>query len=1061
MYDDYERFWKQYRPLYGPNTAIFLQVGSFYELYDRQDPESGQCDFNVRDLVDFLGIQLTIRRGDAGAGKDGLFAGIPDYTLHKWAGKLTDNGWTVVVVDQVKDAGGRVARRQVSRILSPGTHWENAAAAEAPIITGIWLSTAATAAPAAAAPQFGVASFDLSTGVTNTFRGDARGRADVWSSDDLVHYLQVHAPRELIVWWTGDALFLPDEATLRRRLAYQGGALHIRQAAPDSLDKPLVREQFLREVYNIQSLLPTLQWLGLGGEDATATAAVQALAHLLLFVKEHLPSAFERLHKNRQWAPAAALRLGNNAATQLQIIAPRIQDSLLGLFQGCLTPMGKRGIRPRLMTPTADHEILEQRYTQIAAIHVAPEQARHNLGKLLRSIYDLPRLHRRMVCAQTAAPDIGCLHQSYVAAELLAATAPPALAPPQPLIAALTAWRTEVFQEEFSVSKAATASEDQTYLQAGPGQNEDIHELEERLARVRADIQQFLQSCRNLAGNDGLRLEPREKQPYSVRGTPTALKALRAALGPDGPATIVPALKGAEVSIQKSGGHVEAPWLDAANSQVQRLREQLAAALKARLPVVCRRVVDAAEETGLWRQLEEWVENVDITNCFARVAAERGYCRPTLLAAAPAAAGSAFQATGLRHPLIESIVTRTEYVKHDVALGGDADATGWLVYGMNASGKSSLMKAIGLAIHMAQCGCYVPATTFNLRPFRAIYTRILNHDNLWAGLSSFAVEMSEMRDILTAADRHTLVLGDELCAGTETTSAHALVAAGIKWLARQEARYVFATHLHGLLESLPAPAELRLAVWHLRVIYDAVHDRLIYERSLRPGPGRTIYGLEVARAMHLPLAFLEDAHAIRRRLLGTATEAEAEGSAWNSAVARRVCEVCGAAVVRDLEVHHIRPRVEAGDSKHFEDGSARDDARNLVVVCQRCHDEHHAGRLDIQPLRQTSEGPMRVPAAAPLCSAPAPAPASAPLDFSQFSYKGTLSVESSQTTAAAATPAHPKCKWSVDDQAAILKVLREFPTLSLKLLVFKLQHEYEIEISEATLRKVRKDGGFN
>jgi hypothetical protein len=144
--------------------------------------------------------------------------------------------------------------------------------------------------------------------------------------------------------------------------------------------------------------------------------------------------------------------------------------------------------------------------------------------------------------------------------------------------------------------------------------------------------------------------------------------------------------------------------------------------------------------------------------------------------------------------------------------------------------------------------------------------------------------------------------------------------------------------------------------------------------------------------------------------------------------------------------------MEAGDSKHFEDGSARDDARNLVVVCQRCHDEHHAGRLDIQPLRQTSQGPMRVQVA--------PEPAPTPIDFSQFAYKGSLGGSGSvATTSAPAT--HSKCKWSTDDQAAILKVLREFPTLSMKLLVFKLQHEYEIDISEATLRKVRKDGGFS
>jgi hypothetical protein len=61
----------------------------------------------------------------------------------------------------------------------------------------------------------------------------------------------------------------------------------------------------------------------------------------------------------------------------------------------------------------------------------------------------------------------------------------------------------------------------------------------------------------------------------------------------------------------------------------------------------------------------------------------------------------------------------------------------------------------------------------------------LNQDNLFSGLSSFAVEMSELRDILVNANQNTLVLGDELCSGTESTSAQALVSAGIQYLSEK------------------------------------------------------------------------------------------------------------------------------------------------------------------------------------------------------------------------------------------------------------------------------------
>ena len=108
MYKEYIELYQTYTKKYGQKTAIFLMVGSFYELYDIQDVETGETQANVRDIVDLLGIQLSNKKGDVGQGKDGLFAGFPDYVMHKWAGRLTSAGWTVVIVDQVKDGKGKV-----------------------------------------------------------------------------------------------------------------------------------------------------------------------------------------------------------------------------------------------------------------------------------------------------------------------------------------------------------------------------------------------------------------------------------------------------------------------------------------------------------------------------------------------------------------------------------------------------------------------------------------------------------------------------------------------------------------------------------------------------------------------------------------------------------------------------------------------------------------------------------------------------------------------------------------------------------------------------------------
>jgi DNA mismatch repair protein MutS len=294
--------------------------------------------------------------------------------------------------------------------------------------------------------------------------------------------------------------------------------------------------------------------------------------------------------------------------------------------------------------------------------------------------------------------------------------------------------------------------------------------------------------------------------------------------------------------------------------------------------------------------------------------------------------------TGLRHPILERL-TKVPYVSHSLALKSGKESTvGVLLYGMNASGKSSLMKALGLCVLLAQAGFPVPATGMRLAPFTAIFTRILGNDNLWAGLSSFAVEMTEFREILQFADERSLVLGDELCSGTESLSATALVAAGIETLAGRGTKFVFATHLHELATLIPSG----IKAMHLKVHYDAATDQLIYDRRLEPGSGSALYGLEVCRALDLPVAYLDRATTIRKQLAGWVAPHRSTYSA--DCVVDR-CAVCGSEC-KDLEVHHIQHQADGGDNK----------SSNLVCLCTKCHDDHHGGRLVIEGWKETATG---------------------------------------------------------------------------------------------------------
>ena len=72
---------------------------------------------------------------------------------------------------------------------------------------------------------------------------------------------------------------------------------------------------------------------------------------------------------------------------------------------------------------------------------------------------------------------------------------------------------------------------------------------------------------------------------------------------------------------------------------------------------------------------------------------------------------------------------------------------------------------------MAQAGMYVPAEHFVYNPYYSIYSRILGNDNLFKGLSTFQVEAIELKTIINFADENSLILGDEICSGTEYGSA--------------------------------------------------------------------------------------------------------------------------------------------------------------------------------------------------------------------------------------------------------------------------------------------------
>jgi DNA mismatch repair protein MutS len=257
---------------------------------------------------------------------------------------------------------------------------------------------------------------------------------------------------------------------------------------------------------------------------------------------------------------------------------------------------------------------------------------------------------------------------------------------------------------------------------------------------------------------------------------------------------------------------------------------------------------------------------------------------------------------------------------------------------------------------MAQSGLYVPASSYKFRPYKYIFTRILGNDNIFKGLSTFAVEMSELRTILRLADKNSLTLGDELCSGTESISAVSIFVSGVQKLASIGCSFIFATHLHEIISYDEIVSLHNVGMKHMSVIYDKENDCLVYDRKLRDGPGTNMYGLEVCKSLNLPQDFLENAHNIRMKYHPEAGSIlEKKGSHFNTKhITGGLCEKCNTNLA--VDVHHLIFQNEAditGTIKKKDLTFGKNTKANLMNLCEKCHDDIHKNNIKMKRTKTT------------------------------------------------------------------------------------------------------------
>jgi DNA mismatch repair protein MutS len=805
-----------------PHAVLLYRVGDFFECYFQDAVK----------LAQELELVLTSKQ----AGEQGRVAmsGVPHHAWERYATMLVEKGYAVVICDQVEDASeaaGRLVRREVTRILTPGTLLEE----------GMLKSSRNNylAAVVIAANHWGLAYADISTGEFLTTQGS-----------DLEHLTQ-----ELMRLQPSEVLVPTNAPDLGSLLRPGETSPHLPECLPPSFCYSLrsqvpfsqgeARPRLLQK-FKVRSLE------GLGCDHLPL--AVRAAGGLLEYLEDTQKENRVTLQKLRTYTVTDYLIVDNQTRRNLEI-TQTVRDgtfhgSLLWALDRTSTAMGGRALRRWLLQPLLDIKGIRARLDTIQEL-MENTPLRQDLRQLLRQIYDLERLTGRAGSGTANARDLVALADSLSRLPELSHLVTEARSP---FLKALQKVPS-VLEELAHKLHAHLVESPPILIKEGGLIRPSVNPLlDERKATVEAD-QQWIAN---------LEVDERAKT-----GIPTLKVGFNKTFGyyisiSRSKADQVPANYIRKQTLTNEERYIT-PDLKEREARILTARDDLNQ-LEYEIFTALREEV--AQEAEVIRNLSRAVAAADVLCGLAELAVHQGYCRPEMLP------GREINIVDGRHPVVEQSLPPGFFVPNSTQLGEESLVINHvsladdqeqitndnpdliILTGPNASGKSCYLRQVGLIQLMAQIGSFVPARFARLGICDRIFTRVGAVDDLATGQSTFMVEMNETANILNHATSRSLVLLDEIGRGTATFDGLSIAWAVAEYIAVDiRARTIFATHYHELNEL----ASILPNVANYQVTVKELPDQIIFLHQVQPGGADKSYGIEAGRLAGLPAVVIQRA----------------------------------------------------------------------------------------------------------------------------------------------------------------------------------------------------------
>ena len=778
-----------------PDAILLFRVGDFYETFGE--------DAIVASKV--LGITLTKRNN--GSASSSELAGFPHHSLDTYLHKLVKAGHRVAICDQLEDPKSvkGIVKRGVTDMLTPGiaTNDKLLEHKNNNFLAAIYVEN----------EKGGIAFLDITTGEFLIAEG---------STDYLDKLLQSLQPAEILHPKNFQAAF---------KESFGNGFYTY------GLDSWIFDEAFATEQLLKQFQTTTLKGFGI----AEQKLGIMAAGAILHYLKETEHPHLQHIHTIKSIVREEILWMDKFTIRNLELIGNGAdRKGLLEIMDATKSPMGARLLKRWLVFPLQSITQINKRLEAVANL-LADTNSATELGALIESCGDLERLASKLSTRKIQPRELVQLAKSLEAATTI-----------KELLLSNTNSYLEEIANAISVCDKTKAAILNTLQEQPPATTvkggfikEGVSSALDELRNISSGGKDFLTQIQNkeaeITGISSLKIGYNNVYGYYLEVThvhknKVPAEWIRKQTLTTAERYITPELKIYEEKILGAEDKI----LSLEQEMYQDLLDQV------------------FTEMGAIQNNGQLIGTLDCLLCFAQIAKENKYCKPSLSEEA------ILNITAGRHPVIEkTLAIDQDYIPNDVFLD-PASQQIIILTGPNMSGKSAVLRQTALITLMAHMGSYVPAQAASIPLTDKIFTRVGANDNLNAGESTFMVEMLETASILNNISARSLILLDEIGRGTSTYDGISIAWSIVEFLhqSKQKPKTLFATHYHELND-----LEAQLSTVHnYHVSHKEVGNKIIFLRKLTKGGSTHSFGIHVAKMAGMPNILVNRANEILKEM---------------------------------------------------------------------------------------------------------------------------------------------------------------------------------------------------